>query len=199
MVQRRGGAARAWDEVTMPADTASRPLATVAHRLPGRTRLLVPARRGDAGFFADVIERARGLPAVRAAWANPITASLLLEHEGDADPIARELGFDLAPAPPARQRRPARRGRVASVAPLGAAAAGFGVLATLQLARGRLAGSATENLWNAFTALRTMRRPGLAVVLAGAGAIQLVRGQVLGSALSLAFYAVNARRMARGQ
>ncbi len=177
----------------------SPPAAVVAHRLPGRTRLLVPARRGDTGFFQRVIEHARGLPVVRAARANPLTGSLLLEHEGAVEPIARELGLDLAPAPPRRQRGPSRRRRLPPIAPLGAAAVGFGVLAGVQVVRGRLAGSAAENLWNAYSAFRTFRRPGLAVALAGAGAIQLARGQVLGSAVSLAFYAMNARRMARGQ
>ncbi len=179
----------------MQDDTAIRAAATVTHRLPGRTRLRVSARRGDSGFFVQSIDRARALPAVRAAWANPVTASLLLEHEGEIEPIARELGLDIAaPKPPARRiRRP-----VAPASPLGLAAVGFGAAAAVQLARGRLVGnSAVENLWNGFNALRALKRPGLAAALTGVGVVQLARGRVLNSALSLAFYAASARSLAR--
>jgi hypothetical protein len=181
----------------MQDQEASRSAATVTHRLPGRTRLRIPAHRGDAGFFAQAVEQARVLPTVRAAQANPVTGSLLLEHEGEIEPIARELGLDvLTSQPPARRmRRP-----VAPPSPFGLAAVGFGAAAAVQLARGRLAGdSAVENLWNGFTAFRALKRPGLAAVLTGVGMVQLARGRVLNSALSLAFYAASARALARRQ
>jgi hypothetical protein len=181
----------------MEDDTAARSAAHVTHRLPGRMRLRIPARRGDPAFFARLVERARDLPALRAVRANPVTSSLLLEHEGEIEPIARALGLDLvAPRPPApRTRRPA-----APASPFGLAAIGFGAASAVQLARGRLAGdSAVENLWNGLTAFRALKRPGLAAVLTGVGLVQLARGRVLNSALSLAFYAASARALGRGR
>ena len=181
----------------MQDSETSRVAASVTHRLPGRTRLRIPARRGDAAFFERTIEQARALPSVRAARANPVTASLLLEHEGEIEPIAAELGLGIAaPLPPARRRRRP----IAPQSPLELASVGFGTAAAVQLARGRFAGdSAVENLWNGLTAFRILKRPGLAAVLAGVGVVQLARGRVLNSALSLAFYAASARSLARRQ
>jgi hypothetical protein len=176
---------------------AARSAAHVTHRLPGRTRLRIPAHRGDTAFFARLVEQARALPELRAARANPVTSSLLLEHEGEIEPIARALGLDIvAPKPPApRTRRPAE-----PVSPFGLAAIGFGAASVVQLARGRIAGdSAVENLWNGLTAFRALGRPGLAAVLAGVGLAQLARGRVLNSALSLAFYAASACALDRGR
>ena len=181
----------------MGEHTTARSAAQVTHRLPGRTRLRIPAHRGDPAFFARLVERARGLPAVRTARVNPTTGSVLLEHEGEVEPISRALGLDIvAPQPPApRARRP-----VAPASPFGIAAIGFGAASAVQLARGRLAGdSAIENLWNGLTALRSLKRPGLAAVLAGVGLVQLARGRLLNSALSLAFYAASARALGRGR
>jgi hypothetical protein len=179
----------------MQDDTTSRSAANVTHRLPGRTRLRVPSRRGDPAFFARAIERARNLPAVRAARANPVTSSLLLEHEGEIEPIARELGLDLAaPRPPVPRTRPP----ITPASPYGLAAVGFGTASVVQLARGRLVGdSAVENLWNGFSAFRVLQRPGLAAALTGVGLAQLARGRALNSALSLAFYAASVRALGR--
>ncbi len=181
----------------MQDEGASRSEANVTHRLPGRTRLRIPARRGDDAFFARMIEQARALPAVLAARANPVTGSLLLEHEGEIETVAWELGLDIAPPlPPARRTR----NPVAPPSPFGLAAAGFGAAAAVQLARGRLVGdSAVENLWNGFNAFRALKRPGLAAALTGVGLAQLARGRVLNSALSLVFYAASARSLARRQ
>lgn len=181
----------------MQDEPTARSAATITHRLPGRTRLRIPARRGDAAFFARVAEQARGLPTVRAVRANPVTSGLLVEHEGEIEPIARDLGFDIvAPKPPVRHiSRP-----VARPSPFGLAAIGFGAASVVQLARGRVVGdSAVENLWNGFTAFRALRRPGLATLLTGVGVAQLARGRLLNSALSLAFYAASARALGRGQ
>jgi hypothetical protein len=181
----------------MQDGTTARSPAHIAHRLPGRTRLRIPAHRGDPAFFARLVEQASGHPAVRSARANPVTSSLLLDHEGDVEPIAGALGLNIAtPAPPVpRTPRP-----VAAPSPFGLAALGFGTASVVQVARGRLAGdSAVENLWNGVTALRTLKRPGLAAVLAGVGMVQLMRGRVLNSALSLAFYAASARTLGRGR
>ncbi len=82
-------------------DTAPLPLAVVEHSIPGRMRLRVRARRGDAGFF----ERAAGLgrvPGVHGVRANAQTGSILIEHAGDEAAVlaaAREQGL-FRDAPP---------------------------------------------------------------------------------------------------
>jgi hypothetical protein len=65
--------------------------AYVVHRIPGRVRLKVPARRGDAAFFAELSQRVRRMPRVRHVDVNPMTGSVLLRHEGDFAHIASEL------------------------------------------------------------------------------------------------------------
>ena len=174
------------------------PAARVEHRLPGRVRLRVMARRGDAGFFARTVERLRALPGVRAARANRRTGSILVEHDGGdlraiAEAAAREGLFQVEP--------PARPGvRTAGLAPapdpMSLVAASFAVLALVQGGRGQVAGSASESLWNAYGAYAQLRRPGLALGLAALGAYRLIRGPRLSSAAALLYYALSAREQA---
>lgn len=185
---------------------AALPQALVEHELPGRLRLRVPSRRGDRPFFEAVSERIAGLAGVRRVRANPLTGSLLVEHATSAAAIAalaREHGsFDLiAPgALPAPREVPAAPARPAVLPdPLSLAAAGLAGAGAYQLARGRVLGSASENLWNAYGAYAVLKQPWTAVVLVGFGLYQLAAGQGLGSAVSLFLYALNARHLARGQ
>jgi hypothetical protein len=67
------------------------------------------------------------------------------------------------------------------------------------LARGRVLGSASEQLWNSYSAYATLKKPWIAATLAVAGLYQAVAGKRLGSAVSLFFYALHARRLSRGQ
>lgn len=63
------------------------PLAVVVHRAPGRLRLRVPARRGDADFLGGLGDAFRGSPGVAAVDVNPLTASLLVRFTGDEEPL----------------------------------------------------------------------------------------------------------------
>jgi hypothetical protein len=65
------------------------PDAYISHQLDGRARLRVAAKRGDAGYFAQLCRALRELPEVAAAQANPRTASLLLEYRGSLPGLAR--------------------------------------------------------------------------------------------------------------
>jgi hypothetical protein len=60
-----------------------RPTAYLWHRLPGRARLKIPDRRGDAGWFARARAVLGAAPGVSAVHANPLTASLLVIHGAD--------------------------------------------------------------------------------------------------------------------
>jgi hypothetical protein len=178
------------------------PIARVEHRLPGRVRLRVTARRGDTGYFVRAVARLRALPGVRAARANPRTGSFLVEHEGDdAGPVAeaaeREGLFRVEAAPPPTARATYQMlGAALAPDPVSLVTAGLTALAAYQAVKGQAVGSATESFWNAYGAYARHGRPGLALGLAAAGVYRLVRGPRLGSAAALLYYALGARDLA---
>lgn len=63
------------------------PEAVICHQSARRLRLRVPARRGDAAYFARVVKRLAGPAGAAAPAANPATGSLLWTGE-DLDPSA---------------------------------------------------------------------------------------------------------------
>lgn len=83
--------------------TVELPAAEVAHAMPGRTRLRLPDRRGDAAFFASVASGLSSLPGVFDVETRPLTGSVLIAHLGPLDELgdaARRAGlFDLPSAP----------------------------------------------------------------------------------------------------
>jgi hypothetical protein len=62
------------------------PLAQVAHAMPGRARLRVADRRGDAAYFASVSKGLSAIAGVRNVEVAPLTGSVLIQHSG---PLAR--------------------------------------------------------------------------------------------------------------
>jgi hypothetical protein len=178
------------------------PIAEIEHRLPGRLRLRLASRRGDAAFLASIAERLARLPGVRSLRANPRTGSILIEHDGAAEALgelAKEQGvLQIAPpAPPVPRSSGGAGHRTVRVPPLSVVAAGLAGLGLYQAARGRLVGSGTGTLWKAFGAYAYLNRPRLAAALAGFGLYRLARGPALGSAVSLFYYAISAHHMAR--
>lgn len=79
------------------------PAAEVAHAMPGRTRLRLPDRRGDAAFFASMASGLLSLPGVFDVETRPLTGSVLIAHFNPLDELgdaARTAGlFNLRPAP----------------------------------------------------------------------------------------------------
>jgi hypothetical protein len=65
---------------------AALPLAQVAHAMPGRARLRVADRRGDAAYFASISKGLSAIAGVRAVEVAPLTGSVLIQHSG---PLAR--------------------------------------------------------------------------------------------------------------
>lgn len=175
--------------------------ATIEHRIAGRVRLRIPERRGDASFFA----RAAGLmatwPGIQGVQANPLTGSLLVRYNGDsADWLRRAQAEGLFEAvEPVREMTVLKQGAPARppLSPLHVAATGLAAAGVLQVARGQVIGSASENLWNAYGLWVVTRRPWASALLCGFGLLQLFRGEVLGSATSLFLYAFSAQRLAR--
>lgn len=56
------------------------PTAYVVHSLPGRLRLKIPARRGDAGYFAALSAALRACPGVQSVETNAMTAGVLIHY-----------------------------------------------------------------------------------------------------------------------
>ncbi len=174
------------------------PTAMVVHAIAGRTRLRVPERRHQADYFDAVSLRLTEHPKVRRVRANPGTASILLEHEGSIEDFAADLR-DLLPiaflsARPLAGRGAMRRVELTPAAAAQMLAAGCILLGVWQLRRGRLFGTASEQMWNAVNAWRNFRSPAMTLALLGGGLVRLVRGPVLSSASSLVYYAMNLRR-----
>ena len=175
------------------------PAAVIAHQLPNRTRLRIPAKRGDAPFFASLGQRLAELPGVEWARTNAAAGSIVFAHARELDAIASDAArdgiFELrAPADdPAPGSDEATPGEAATFSSL---SLGFMGLSAYQLSRGRYMGSAVESFWNAYGSYKVLDQPWLAALLTGCGVYQLLMGELLGSAASLLFYAASARYMA---
>lgn len=175
--------------------------ATIEHRIAGRIRLRIPERRGNASFFV----RAAGLmatwPGIQRVQANPLTGSILVRHTGDSTDWLKAAQAEglFEVVEPMRKMAVLNQGTPArpQPSPLHVAATGLAAAGVLQIARGQVIGSASENLWNAYGLWVVTRRPWASALLCGFGLLQLFRGEVLGSATSLFLYAFSARRLAR--
>jgi hypothetical protein len=65
------------------------PSAHVKHRIPGRVRIKIQARRGDVAYFTQVRERLSDFAGIHSLETNPITSSLLIRHAVDLESVAR--------------------------------------------------------------------------------------------------------------
>lgn len=175
------------------------PIATIQHQIPGRLRLRIPARRGDVSFFHGIVQALSKLPGVEKLDAIPLTGSIIIRHSGSAQAIAAaatEQGlFEIGPEEPKEAPAPSSR-RPPYAGLRGTAATGLSGLALFQVARGRLTGNAAENFWNAYGAQRILGRPEIAAGFVLLGIVQVLRGQLLGSASSLLFYSLITRQLA---
>ena len=173
------------------------PRAHVAHRVPGRLRVRVPSRKGDRAFFEGTIANLRGRPSIRSVRASARTASITMEHDGDAHEIARlarEAGiFDLPEATVIQLLAERFEGRIVGVKPDSLVSVGLAGLGVYQAMRGQFLGSGVEHIWQAYGTARTVGRPDIAVAMALLGAVQMFRGRVLSPAASLFFYALMVR------
>jgi len=64
--------------------------AVIAHHIPGRVRLVVNGKRGDADYFAILLRDLERFSNVQSARANPITGSVALHFIGDLADILRQ-------------------------------------------------------------------------------------------------------------
>jgi hypothetical protein len=180
--------------------------AEIEHRIPGRLRLRIRAKRGDDAFFRRIEAELAATPGVISVRGNARTGGILLEYGGDEAAVlaaARVHGLWVAEPPhqfvAARPvpAWPAPTGPLPSA--LDMAALGLLGAALVQLVRGEVVGSASENFWNAYGLYAVTRRTMPSALLVAFGLLQVARGEVFGSATSLLLYAYSAWRMAQQQ
>ncbi|HEX7634565.1 MAG TPA: hypothetical protein VF427_04695 [Noviherbaspirillum sp.] len=68
--------------------------AVVVHRIPGRVRLRIQDRRGNAAYFSNLSENLARFENVHNARANPVTGSIALEFAGSLDEVLRRAEKD---------------------------------------------------------------------------------------------------------
>lgn len=83
--------------------SADLPAAEISHAMPGRTRLRISDRRGDAAFFASIASGLSALPGVHKVEVKPLTGSVLVQHWGALDMLsvaAKDAGLFAVGEPP---------------------------------------------------------------------------------------------------
>ena len=144
--------------------------ATIAHQLPGRTRIRIPEGRGDRAYFSQLRRQMVECPGISTVRGNFRTATILLEHSSPLSQVAdfaRRAGlFELeidagqqavedviewieslldGSLPDLRQQR-----QIAAIVLM--------TMAIIQFRRGEVFGPATGYLWSIFDLLY-FRRP----------------------------------------
>lgn len=128
----------------------------ISHQSAGRLRIKFPAQKGDEGFFTKLGKKLLSCPGVQKVEANPSTASVLLLHESDSHSIvefAREKKiFQLSE--PKKGESPFQENLISSFAGLNE--------------RVKSAMGGQIDLWGI-----------ISLLLIGAGAYQVARGNLL--------------------
>lgn len=143
--------------------------AIVAHQIPGRIRLQIPAQRGNAEFFDQLARRFSGVESVRLARGNPVAATFVLEYEGPLEDVLQRSGtraiLDLAPAPVGASTRQVLQGVDKPVNlvtgrdldPMFMAGTAFSVMALFQSLRGQVFVPAATAFWYAASTFQQSR------------------------------------------
>ena len=145
---------------------AEPPTAAMVHRLPGRIRLQIPNRRGDLAYFDMLALELAMLDQVRGVSVNPATASVLLRYE---EPLDRMIET--------------------------ARTQGLFTLADLALRLEPIEQRLRQTFASADVTVREATAGELDLVgaaalgMLGLAALQALRGQLLGPAFNLAWYA----------
>ncbi len=143
------------------------PVGYVAHRIGGRVRLRIPARKGDTAYFARVERELAACARVGYVEANPLTASILLHYSGTNDDLRRD-----------------------------AVALGLFVIEEMPLAANPVLSAATARIDQLDRMLQRTSNGSFDLLevafvgLVGASIIQTLRGQALGPASTLMAHAL---------
>lgn len=143
--------------------------AEIAHALPGRIRLRLREKRGDAAYFASLSEEMSNCEGVELVKANAATGSILIEFSGRTEDLAVQLGQHgvslLPPTASGAEQRPqpfpgngnatpfhlVSNREINSMFMLGTALAVVGIVQTL---RGKILAPSLSVLWYAMEAFR---------------------------------------------
>lgn len=68
------------------------PEALIVHCVTGRIRLKIPSQKRNDVFFENLLKKMSGFPGVINIQVNPLTAGVLIEHEGDITALDNFLG-----------------------------------------------------------------------------------------------------------
>jgi hypothetical protein len=128
------------------------PVAEIVHEMPGRARLRISSRRGDASFFTAIAAGLSAHPGVSKVDFAALTGSLVIQHTGPLEEIVAasekaelfrvgEAEVTAAAAPHELPKLP--------VDPKLAIAAGLGAIALWQLAKGKTLPPALTLVWYA--------------------------------------------------
>lgn len=63
------------------------PSGSIRHRMAGRLRVRIPARKGDPTYFATLAQAFSEFPGIRRVEVNPETGSALFLHSAEPDAI----------------------------------------------------------------------------------------------------------------
>lgn len=148
----------------------------VAHRIPGRIRLRIPGRRGDARFFEQFSDACRHVDDVATVCANPGTnpgtGSVMVEFAGSEDQFLERLQerCDVHIEPTAANRLSRNVSDAAAyqnpihlvtgrdINPMFMTAAALATLGMVQLARGKFLAPSVTLLWYAMDTFRLSRQ-----------------------------------------
>lgn len=147
--------------------------ALVVHQLPGRVRLRVQERRGDAGYFSALSQDLSRLDGISHVKTNPATASVVIEYAGSADKLMQQLQFhdlsvqsphaisstDSAPARQMPDIPPLQLVSGRDINPMFMLGTLLAVLGIVQTVRGNILVPAMSTLWYAMSAFRQANAP----------------------------------------
>lgn len=121
--------------------------------MPGRARLRISSRRGDAGFFTAIAAGLSAHPGVSKVDFAALTGSVVIQHTGPLEEIiaaSEKAGlFHLGEAEGTAAAPPPRELPKLPVDPKLALAAGLGAIALWQLAKGKTLPPALTLVWYA--------------------------------------------------
>jgi len=90
--------------------------AYIGHSSPGRLRVKIPSKKGDAPFFNTLQALFAGLPGLQSISANPLTGSLLIMHSLDEATVKDILqSYNLSSATDDNKAPSAVHGEIATI------------------------------------------------------------------------------------
>lgn len=152
--------------------------ANLIHRMHGRARFRIRGHRDDRDYFDSLADRMRRVPGIRDVETNATTGSVLLQHDGGLDEVVEAMLGD------------SELGKMIDF-----------VLQSPPVAnRLRIEVTAMDNAVQRFTSGELDLGTVASFGLLGLSAAQLLLGQHLASAVSLAWYAAELiRRSSNGE